>query len=112
MFAELEAGLTASHEAILHRLESIEHQQAEILSVLRRVQLSVEDRAPIKASYTPVEVADLLGKRPFTVREWCRNGRINATKRSTGRGDALEWEISHEELERIRNHGLLPLHWR
>jgi len=112
MFAELEAELSERFEAINHRLDTIERQQVDIVSLLKQVQLSVERRAPIKESYTPVEVAELLGKRPFTVREWCRNERINATKRSTGRGDALEWEISREELERIRNHGLLPLSWR
>ena len=58
--------------------------------------------------YTPLEVADLLNKAPFTVREWCRLGRVNVRKRPTGRGDSKEWEISHEEVERIRNHGLLP----
>ena len=61
-----------------------------------------------KAYYTPLEVAELVGKAPFTVREWCRLGRINATKRRTGRGDTDEWEISNEEIERYRNHGLLP----
>jgi hypothetical protein len=111
MFAELEAELSARFEAIIHRLDTIERQQVEIVSLLKQIQLSVGRRAPLKQCYTPVEVADILGKRSYTVREWCRNGRVNATKRSTGRGDALEWEISHEELERIRNHGLLPMRW-
>lgn len=62
-----------------------------------------------KASYTPMEVAQVLGKRPYTVREWCRLRRIHATKRACGRGASEEWEISHEELERIKAHGLLPI---
>ncbi|MFO0807561.1 MAG: helix-turn-helix domain-containing protein [Gemmataceae bacterium] len=61
-----------------------------------------------KASYTTGEVAKLLGKRPFTVREWCRLGRVNAFKANCGRGGEVEWRIGHEELERIRNDGLLP----
>ena len=63
----------------------------------------------IKDWYTTTEVATLLGKAEFTVREWCRLGRVNADKRDCGRGNSLEWIISHEELMRIRNHGLLPV---
>ena len=58
--------------------------------------------------YTVAEAADVLEKAPFTVREWCRHDRINAMKRNTGRGRALEWMISHQEIERIINKGLLP----
>ncbi|REJ93825.1 MAG: helix-turn-helix domain-containing protein [Planctomycetota bacterium] len=59
--------------------------------------------------YTTDEVAEILDKAPFTVREWCRLGRVDADKRASGRGSTQEWIISHEELQRIRNHGLLPL---
>jgi len=61
-----------------------------------------------KAFYSPNEAATLLNKSSYTVREWCRLQRIYSTKRPTGRGDALEWEISREEIQRIREHGLLP----
>ncbi len=59
--------------------------------------------------YSPSEVAVLLGKAEFTVREWCRLGRILAEKRACGRGLSKEWMISHDEVQRIKNEGLLPL---
>ena len=63
----------------------------------------------MKDWYTVAEVAEILGKAEFTVREWCRLGRVYASKRACGRGTSQEWIIAHEELTRIRNEGLLPL---
>jgi excisionase family DNA binding protein len=58
--------------------------------------------------YTVDEVAELLGKRPYTVREWCREGRINARKRPERRGGAELWNISAAEVARYRDEGILP----
>lgn len=63
----------------------------------------------VKEYYSTAEVAQILGRAEFTVREWCRLGRIWASKRDCGRGNSKEWIISHEELTRIQNEGLLPL---
>ena len=63
----------------------------------------------LKEWYSTAEVAELLNKAEFTVREWCRLGRVQAQKKPSGRGVAGEWIISQEELQRIRNEGLLPL---
>jgi DNA-directed RNA polymerase specialized sigma24 family protein len=67
----------------------------------------VEQRA--KEWYTTAEAAQILGRAEFTVREWCRLGRVRAGKRKCGRGQSQEWVIAHAELERIKNEGLLPL---
>jgi helix-turn-helix protein len=72
-----------------------------------KLDLLLQQRT-VKDWYTTAEVAQVLGKAEFTVREWCRQGRIHAAKRACGRGKAKEWAISHAELERIRNEGLLP----
>jgi hypothetical protein len=70
-------------------------------------QLLVQET--VKEWYATSEVAKILGKAEFTVREWCRLGRVHANKRDCGRGLSQEWIISHEELRRIQNEGLLPL---
>ena len=70
--------------------------------------LVVEQRV-IKEKYTTAEAAAILDKAEYTVREWCRHGRVRAEKRSCGRGRSQEWVIPHQEMTRIRNEGLLPL---
>src|SRR5438105_14904784 len=69
---------------------------------------SLVEQRTVKHWYTTAEVARLLGKPEFTVREWCRLGRVEADKRPCGRGRSRDWIVSHDELTRIRNEGLLP----
>jgi hypothetical protein len=83
---------------VLERLDKLEAMLADVL----------HQRAT-KDWYTTDEVAQILGKARFTVREWCRHGRVHCRKKNTGRGRHLEWVISHEELLRIQREGLLPL---
>ncbi len=73
-----------------------------------RLTTLIEQKQP-KEFYSTAEVAELLGRAEFTVREWGRLGRVLAEKRACGRGSSKEWMISNVELERIRNEGLLPL---
>jgi hypothetical protein len=83
----------------------------EIIERLTRIEQTLSDlarRNVTKERYTTAEVARLLDRAEWTVREWCRTGRVHAEKRHCGRGNSQEWVISHEELQRIRNDGLLP----
>lgn len=83
----------------------------EILERLQRIEAALDQlvqQRTIKEWYSTDEVAALVGKAPFTVREWCRLGRVRAEKRDCGRGNSREWMIGHEELQRIQNQGLLP----
>lgn len=89
--------MTTSNDELLSRLTKIETLLASL----------VEQRT-IKEWYSTAEVATLLGKAEFTVREWCRLGRVHAQKKKSGRGVAGEWIVSHAELTRVRNEGLLP----
>ncbi len=86
-------------------------QEPDIAERLTRIELilkSLVEQRTVKEWYTTADVAKLLGKAEFTVREWCRLGRVRAAKKKCGRGASSEWIISHDELTRIRNQGLLP----
>lgn len=85
------------HADIARRLERIEAHLETLLA-----------ERTMRDYYSVAEAADRLGRKEFTVREWCRLGRVNARKRGSGRGPHREWVISHEELERVRREGLLP----
>lgn len=82
---------------VAHRLARIETALATLI-----------EQKTIKEWYSTYEVGSILAKAPFTVREWCRLGRIQAEKRMCGRGGSQEWMIAHEELVRLQNHGLRP----
>ena len=87
--------------------EQLDDLTTRLARIEQTLDLLVQQRT-IKDWYSTAEVAQLLGKAEFTVREWCRLGRIAAKKKNCGRGVAGEWIISHEELTRVRNEGLLP----
>lgn len=85
-------------QSVIAALGRIEEQLAELRS-----------QQTIKDFYSTDELARRLGKAEFTVREYCRLGRIHASKRFSGRGKHPSWAISHTELLRIEKEGLLPL---
>ena len=89
---------TAPHSELLARLTRIE----------TALQLLVREKT-VKEWYSTAEVAALLGKSDYTVREWCRLGRVLASKKAHARGAHPEWLIGHAELQRVRNEGLRPV---
>jgi hypothetical protein len=84
---------------IEERLERIESMLAALVQ-----RQTVKDFYEVEVE----EFSRLVGKAPFTVREWCRNGRICAEKKNSGRGAFPAWAISHQELLRYQREGLLP----
>jgi hypothetical protein len=83
-------------------------QLAEIQATLAAVLAKLEHPPERRNGYTVEEVAALLGKTPYTVREWCRWGRVHATKRAERRGGAELWSIAADEVARVKDEGLLP----
>lgn len=65
-------------------------------------------RETVRESYTVPEFAAVIDRAEFTVREWCRLGRINARKLNHGRGPHCGWTIPHSEIARYQAEGLLP----
>ena len=86
------------------QIESFSDRLDRIESLLEQLVL----QKPTKDFYSTAEVAKMLNRAEFTVREWARNGRIWASKKECGRGRAKDWKISRAEIERIQNDGLLP----
>jgi hypothetical protein len=87
-------------------------QSPNILDRLQRIEELLHqlvERETAKEWYTTEEIAKKLDRAEFTVREWCRLGRIDAEKRQSGRGKYQAWVVSHDELERYQRDGLLPL---
>ena len=82
---------------LLERLDKLDAMLAELIR--QRI---------VRDWYTTDEVAQILGRAKFTVREWCRHGRVRAQKQGSGRGKHQAWVISHEELQRLQREGLLP----
>lgn len=83
-----------------------------LLQRLDRIEAAISElirQRTVQEWYSTVEVATLLGRAEYTVREWCRLGRIAAKKLPGGRGNEGEWRISHDELIRYQSDGLLPL---
>lgn len=81
---------------------------AELLERIEQKLDSLLEQRLTQDFYSTADAARILSKAEWTVREWCRLGRVHAEKRLSGRGATKEWMISHEELERIRSEGLLP----
>ena len=88
---------------------SCEHEFCKRLERIEAAIQQLRSQPVNKDWYGTEEVAERTGHSPYTVREWCRFGRVRASKRRCGRGNSKEWMISHSELERFKNEGLLPL---
>jgi hypothetical protein len=85
-------------------MEGIEDRLGRIESLLA----VLVERETIREWYTTEQFAQLVGKAEFTVREWCRLGRVRAEKQRSARGLFAAWVIGHDERLRYQREGLLP----
>lgn len=91
----------------IHAVGGKMSEQGSFNDLLNRIEILLTQmgKRP-KEWYTTAETAEILGRAEYTVREWCRQGRVpEAEKADNGRN----WRISHEGLERLRNRGPLPI---
>ena len=85
-------------QKVVERLENIENRLDQLL-----------DERQQRESYSVDQFAARVELDPWTIREYCRHGRIRATKKGSGRGLYRAWVISHAELLRYEREGLLPI---
>ena len=86
--------------------------QIDISERLKRIEAALTvliEQRTVKAWYTTEEAAKILSLAEFTVRNYCRLGRIRGEKKTGGRGKFLSWVISHDEVMRVQREGILPL---
>jgi hypothetical protein len=69
-------------DQVLERLDRVEATLAELVR-----------QRTVKDFYSTDQVAQILGKAEFTVREWCRHGRVHAEKKGSGRGKYQAWVL-------------------
>jgi hypothetical protein len=82
---------------------------ADRLKKIETMLLVLIERPPAREWYSVEEFACIAGRALFTVREWCRLGRIRAEKQLSGRGGYARWVVPHAELLRWQREGLLPI---
>ena len=81
----------------------------ERLENIEAMLIMLVDRQQVKEYYLVEEFAEQVGRECYTVREWCRLGRIRAEKKQSGRGKYPLWVIPHAEVLRYEKSGLLPI---
>ena len=91
-------------------MDALSERLDEVLARLRAIEAELHhlrEEQTVKEWYGTAEVASVLNRSDYTVREWCRKHQIPAEKTSNGR----DWIISHETIVRLKNRELpLPEH--
>lgn len=84
--------------------KQIAQLQAMVVELYKCVQKKLTTNPPQqeRERYTVKEFAELVNRKPYTVREWCRHKRIRSNRDASKR-----FRISHAEYLRFKDNGLL-----
>lgn len=89
-------------QRLFESLDSLDQQLKRLEESLAAISRTVSCPTPEKEWYTTTELANLLGKSDFTVREkWCNHGRIACEKAP----DSNKWRIPAAEVRRLQSGG-------
>ena len=89
-------------QRVLGMLQIFDRRLDHLESLLAEVSRNVSCPKSEKEWYSTTELAELLGKKDFTIREkWCNQGRIECEKDP----DSGKWRIPAEEVHRLQNGG-------
>jgi excisionase family DNA binding protein len=86
-------------------MDTLTDKVDEILARLRTNEAGLQELHTERAAkewYGTAEIASLLNRSDYTIREWCRKKQIPAEKTANGR----DWIVSHETLIRLKNREL------
>ncbi len=96
---------------MMRLLEEINQTLGDAVTRLGRIEASLRkltEAQPEQEWYTVRELSRIIKLSPDTVRSHCRTGRIVAQRTKSGRGNKPEYRVSAQELNRLRQEGLLP----
>jgi hypothetical protein len=94
--------LVSGVEQLANALNLIEKRLGNLEDMVAKMRLAMTERQAEKEWYSTAELAKLLDKSDFTVREkWCNQGRIECEKDP----DSGKWRIPASEVCRLRNAG-------
>jgi hypothetical protein len=95
---------SSARKLLLLILSQLEQLKSEFAKLCERIAQSTSEMPEVM---TVKQVSLYLEKAPFTVREWCRHGRIKS-HRASKRGRYSEYRISADAIRYYLEHGLLP----
>ena len=90
-------------EKILAMLTELLDGQKQIVARVDRIEGAIPSAKEEKLWFSPEELAERMHRKPYTVREWARRGRIRAKKVEY----CNKWTIHRDEVERLLAGGML-----
>ena len=77
----------------------------DLMAKLVAIEQKLVAFAKPKSYYTIAESAEFLNKTEYTVREYCKSGKLLAEKANVFSGMHQQWRIAYDELLRFIREG-------